>query len=101
MPSRPAFYCKKIFNNLGSYKLDYRSAADYELMLRFIHANKANVYYLNKVMVKMVIDGISNKSFGNCVQALRFDLKAMRNNDIFLPGVTILFKPPRKMAQFF
>ena len=70
-------------------------------MLRFIHSNKINIYYLNKVMVKMIIGGISNKSFGNRVQALRFDLKAMRNNNIFLPGVTIIFKPLRKIAQFF
>ncbi|WP_426671957.1 glycosyltransferase family 2 protein [Mucilaginibacter sp. McL0603] len=102
MPPHPTFYCrKKLFDELGAYKLDYGSAADYELMLRFIHSNKTNVYYLNKVMVKMVIGGISNKSFGNRVNALRFDLKAMRNNNIFLPGVTILFKPLRKIAQFF
>ena len=52
-------------------------------------------------MIKMGIGGISNKSFGNRVQALRFDLKAMRNNDISLPVITILFKPLRKMTQFF
>ena len=49
----------------------------------------------------MVIGGISNKSFGNRVEALRYDLTAMRNNNIFLPGVTILFKPLRKITQFF
>ena len=102
MPPHPTFYCRKIlFDKLGVYKLDYGSAADYELMLRFIHFNKTNAYYLNKVMVKMVIGGISNNSFGNRVKALRYDLKAMRNNNIFLPGVTLLFKPLRKIKQFF
>lgn len=42
----------------------------------------------------MVVGDISNKSLNNRVQA-------MRNNDIFLPMVTILLKPLRKMAQFF
>jgi len=102
MPPHPTFYCrKKLFEELGSYSLDYGSAADYELMLRFIHSNKTHVFYLPKVMVKMVIGGISNKSFGNRVQALHFDLKAMRNNNIFLPIITILFKPLRKIMQFF
>ena len=102
MPPHPTFYCKReLFKTLGGYKLDYGSAADYELMLRFIHDNKTSAYYLNKVMIKMIIGGVSNKSFGNRVQALRFDLKAMRNNNIFFPGVTILFKPLRKIAQFF
>ncbi|MDB5156442.1 MAG: glycosyltransferase, partial [Mucilaginibacter sp.] len=63
--------------------------------------NKANVCYLNKVMVKMVIGGISNKSFSNRVKAMRFDLKAMRNNNIWLPVITMLCKPLRKIAQFF
>jgi glycosyltransferase involved in cell wall biosynthesis len=102
MPPHPTFYCKKtLFENLGGYKLDYGSAGDYELMLRFIHLNSISVYYLNKVLVKMVVGGISNKSLGNRVQAIRFDLKAMRNNNIFFPMATILFKPLRKIAQFF
>jgi glycosyltransferase involved in cell wall biosynthesis len=101
MPPHPTFYCRRsLFEKLGSYKLDYGSAADYELMLRFIHLNKTGVCYLNKVMIKMVIGGISNKSFSNRVQAIRFDLKAMRNNNILLPLITILFKPLRKIVQY-
>lgn len=102
MPPHPTFYCKKsLFEKLGVYKLDYGSAGDYELMLRFIHLNDINAYYLNMVLIKMVVGGVSNKSLSNRVQAMRFDLKAMRNNNIFLPMVTILFKPLRKIAQFF
>jgi len=102
MPPHPTFYCKKsLFEKLGVYKLDYGSAGDYELMLRFIHLNDINTYYLNMVLIKMVVGGVSNKSLSNRVQAMRFDLKAMRNNNIFLPMVTILFKPLRKIAQFF
>ena len=102
MPPHPTFYCrKKLFEELGLYSLDYGSAADYELMLRFIHANKTNVFYLNKVLVKMILGGISNKSFKNRVKALQFDLKAMRNNDILFPIVTLLCKPLRKIMQYF
>jgi len=102
MPPHPTFYCRKsIFEKLGVYKLDYGSAGDYELMLRFMHLNNIDAYYLNKVLIKMVVGGISNKSLGNRVKAMHFDLKAMRNNNIFLPMVTILFKPLRKIAQFF
>jgi hypothetical protein len=101
MPPHPTFYCKrKLFEDLGKYSLDYGSAADYELMLRFIHSNKTSVFYLNKVMVKMIIGGISNKSLSNRVQALKFDLKAMRNNNILFPLITVLVKPIRKIMQF-
>jgi glycosyltransferase involved in cell wall biosynthesis len=104
MPAHPTFYCrKKLFDELGAYKLDYGSAADYELMLRFIHDknNKFHIYYLDKVMVKMMTGGISNKNFGNRVKAIGNDLKAMRNNGILLPVITIIFKPLRKILQFF
>jgi glycosyltransferase involved in cell wall biosynthesis len=102
MPPHPTFYCRrKLFEELGVYSLDYGSAADYELMLRFIHSNKANVLYIHKVMVKMIIGGVSNKSLSNRVKALQFDLKAMRNNDILFPIITLLFKPLRKITQFF
>ena|ERR1700760_4390256 len=104
MPPHPTFYCRKVlFDKLGAYKLDYGSAADYELMLRFIHtkSNRSHIYYLDKVMVKMMVGGISNKSFGNRVKAIGNDLKAMRNNGIFLPAATIIFKPLRKILQFF
>lgn len=102
MPPHPTLYCRKtLFDTLGVYRLDYGSAADYELMLRFIHAYKANVFYLNKIMVKMFIGGISNKNVTNRVKALLYDLKAMRNNGILFPYITIIFKPLRKIVQFF
>jgi len=102
MPPHPTFYCKReLFEGLGGYRLDYGSAADYELMLRFIHANKAKVFYLNKVIIKMFIGGVSNKSLGNRVKALLFDYKAMRNNGILFPFITVVFKPLRKIMQFF
>jgi glycosyltransferase involved in cell wall biosynthesis len=102
MPPHPTFYCKReLFEKLGSYKLDYGSAADYELMLRYIHAYKINAHYLNKVIIKMFIGGVSNKSISNRVKALRFDLKAMQNNGIRFPLITVMLKPLRKIAQFF
>ena len=58
------------------------------------------MFYLDKVIVKMIIGGVSNKSLSNRVQALQFDLKAMRNNNILFPGITILLKPLRKIMQF-
>ena len=102
MPPHPTFYCKKdLFYQLGFYSLDFGTAADYELMSRFMHKNGVSAYYLENVMVKMKIGGKSNKSLGNRVKALLFDLKAMRNNGIKVPIVTIFFKPLRKINQYF
>jgi len=102
MPPHPTFYCKReLFEILGSYKLDYGSAADYELMLRFIHFHKKKVFYLDRVIIKMIIGGVSNKSLSNRVKALGYDLKAMRNNAILFPVISLILKPMRKIMQFF
>jgi glycosyltransferase involved in cell wall biosynthesis len=102
MPPHPTFYCKTgLFKKLGYYKQEYGTAADYELMLRFMHTHRINSFYLNKVTVKMTVGGISNKSYRNRVQALFNDSKAMRTHNILFPLLTLVCKPLRKLFQFF
>lgn len=102
MPPHPTFYCKReLFYTLGFYSLEYGTAADYELMLRFLHLNKINTFYIKKVLIGMEIGGLSNKSFGNRVKGLLFDLKAMRKNGIIFPVITLILKPLRKTIQYF
>jgi len=102
MPAHPTFYCRKsLFKSLGVYSLEYGTAADYELMLRFMHKTKVNAYFLDKVMVKMQSGGMSNKHPVNRINAWKFDLKAMRNNGIKFPLLTLIMKPLRKLGQYF
>jgi glycosyltransferase involved in cell wall biosynthesis len=102
MPPHPTFYCKtRLFKQLGDYDPEYGTAADYELMLRFMHTHRINSFHLNKVIVKMTIGGISNKSYRNRLKALVNDSRAMRDHNILFPLVTLLCKPLRKLFQFF
>jgi glycosyltransferase involved in cell wall biosynthesis len=102
MPPHPTFYCKReLFAKFGFYSLEYGSAADYELMVRFMHRHKINKRYLNKVMVVMQDGGVSNKSLKNRLKAWSFDLKAMHNNNILIPLLALVLKPFRKIYQFF
>ncbi|MES2807858.1 MAG: glycosyltransferase family 2 protein [Bacteroidota bacterium] len=101
MPPHPTFYCKRrLFEQHGLYNLQYGTAADYELMLRFIHAKKASVYYLNKVMVNMIVGGVSNITYHNRIKAWGNDFRAMRKNGVLFPQFCILLKPLRKIFQF-
>jgi len=102
MPPHPTFYCnRELFHQFGFYSLEYGTAADYELMLRFMHYHRVKAFYVRKVLIGMKIGGVSNKSLGNRVKGLFFDLKAMRKNGISLPVVTLMFKPLRKINQYF
>jgi len=102
MPPHPTFYCRKdLFSQHGLYSLDYGSAADYELMLRFVHKRPGQqVAYLDRVIIKMLIGGVSNRSMKNRINAMSNDLKAMRSNGIRFPLITIILKPLRKIRQF-
>ena len=102
MPPHPTFYCRKhLFEKLGCYSLSYGTAADYELMLRFIHLEGIWPEYLQTVMVKMTIGGASNKNLSSRVKASLADFKAMHKNNINFPFLTVVFKPFRKIFQLF
>jgi glycosyltransferase involved in cell wall biosynthesis len=101
MPPHPSFYCKKeLFDRFGLYDVTYGTAGDYELMLRFMYLNKMDTVYLNKVIVRMNIGGVSNRTFANRLKAWSFDFKAMRKNGVVFPHLAIVFKPLRKIIQF-
>ena len=102
MPPHPTFYCKRIlFEQYGLYEPQFGTAADYELMLRFIHVHNASAYYINKVMVNMALGGVSNKNYGNRIAAWKNDFDAMRKNNVTIAQLCVVFKPLRKIFQYF
>lgn len=63
MPAHPSFYVRKeYFDKFGYYKEDYKIAADYELLIRFLYVNKLKYKYLEMPFVSMRPGGISTKS---------------------------------------
>jgi len=102
MPPHPTFFVKKdIYNKYGVFNLDLKSAADYEIMLRFIHKHECTVSYLNRVTVRMRVGGVSNASLANRIKANREDKKAWLINGLKPKPYTLLFKPLFKIGQFF
>jgi len=101
MPAHPTFYAKReLFEQLGYYRLDMGSAADYELMIRFMHKFKSKAVYLPKLMVKMRAGGMSNSSVEARLKANQADLEAMKINGIRFPKLAAFLKPVRKIPQF-
>ncbi len=101
MPAHPTFYAKReLFEKLGYYRLDMGSAADYELMIRFMHKHRVKSVYLPEVMVKMRAGGMSNSSVEARLKANKADLEAMKINGIKFPRLAAFLKPVRKIPQF-
>jgi glycosyltransferase involved in cell wall biosynthesis len=63
MPAHPSFYVrKKFYDDFGLYKMDYKIAADYELLIRFMHTKGIRFRYIPEILVYMRTGGVSNQS---------------------------------------
>ncbi|MDF1550126.1 MAG: glycosyltransferase, partial [Bacteroidales bacterium] len=101
MPPHPTFFVKRYcYKEFGFFNLNYKIAADYELMLRFLGKNNISVCYLNQVLVKMRTGGTSNRSITNIFRKSAEDLKALKENKIG-GYYTLVLKNFRKLNQFF
>jgi glycosyltransferase involved in cell wall biosynthesis len=102
MPPHPTFFVKRtVYDKLGLFNLTMGSAADYELMLRFLLKNNVRAAYIPEILVKMRVGGTSNASLANRIRANRNDRKAWEVNGLRPYPWTLLFKPLRKIPQYF
>jgi len=102
MPPHPTFFVKKeLYSKYGNFNISLSSAADYELMLRFLFKYNVNLAYLQKPLVHMRVGGKSNVSVKNRIFANLEDRKAWKINGLKPYWYTLYFKPLRKLSQFF
>jgi glycosyltransferase involved in cell wall biosynthesis len=101
MPPHPTFMVKKeIYRKLGGYNTAFKSAADYELMLRFIVKHGIFLSYLPEFTIKMRSGGKSNASVQNRISANMEDRMAWKTNDLKPRFYTLYLKPFRKIFQY-
>ncbi len=101
MPPHPTFFVRKsVYDSYGKFNLELKSAADYEIMLRFIHKHECSISYLPRVTVKMRVGGVSNSSIKNRLKANREDKRAWEINGLKPKPFTLIFKPLSKVLQF-
>ncbi|MBM3427470.1 MAG: hypothetical protein FJX95_01655 [Bacteroidetes bacterium] len=102
MPPHPTFFVKKeVYEKLGYFLTNHGSAADYELMLRYIHKHKISIIYLNKVIIQMKIGGASNVTWKQRWKANQQDRLSWKINGLQPKWYTLWLKPIRKLSQFF
>jgi glycosyltransferase involved in cell wall biosynthesis len=101
MPPHPAFFVKRsCYGKFGLFNTQLRSAADYEIMLRFIHKHKIKLAYISEYLVKMRTGGQSNASVKNRVKANNEDRLAWKLNGLRPRFYTLTVKPLRKVFQY-
>lgn len=101
MPAHPTLYLKKeLFTHFGSYSLDFGTAADYELMVRFLYVHQVDARFVDKLIVNMRVGGMSNSSLKQRYLAFKNDYKAVKKNSLPYPLITIFLKKITKIKQF-
>lgn len=101
MPPHPTFFVRRsVYERYGLFNLELGSAADYEIMLRFLVKHKVNAAYISEVLVKMRTGGVSNASWRNRLIANRMDRKAWQVNGLKPYPWTLYMKPLRKISQW-
>ena len=102
MPPHPTFFVRRsVYERYGTFRLDMGSAADYELMLRFLLKERIRAAYIPSVLVAMRTGGASNASLKSRLRANRMDRRAWKVNGLTPLPWTILCKPLRKLSQWF
>lgn len=102
MPPHPTFFVRKeIYERFGGFNPEFKTSADYELMLRFLCKHKIKTSYLNEFIVKMRMGGQSNLNTKNRIAANLEDRKAWIVNGLKPYFFTLYLKPLRKLIQYF
>ncbi len=101
MPPHPAFFVrKKVYEKYGNFRLDCGTAADYELMLRFLEKNKITSYWVDKVITHMTAGGASNSGIESRINAYKNDEMAWGINNLKPTCLTLQLKKLRKIPQY-
>ena len=96
VPAHPSFFAKKnLYDKYGKFDLDFKIAADFDLICRFIEKNNIKLSYLDKTLIKMRIEGTSNNSFNAIYQGNKEAFLSLKKNDVF--PYLIFLKPLRKI----
>jgi glycosyltransferase involved in cell wall biosynthesis len=102
MPPHPTFFVRRsVYEKNGYFNLDLGSAADYEMMLRFLVKHEISTVYIPEVLVKMRIGGKSNASINSRLKANMNDRLAWKVNGLKPYPWTLWLKPLRKIPQYF
>jgi len=83
MPGHATIFLKRhLFEKYGIYKTDYKIAADFELLVRMIYANKIKINYLPQIFIKARTGGVSDNNIITKFKISKEILRACKENNL-------------------
>lgn len=101
MPGHPTLFLKReIYEKYGLYNTDYRIAADYEFMIRFLKDKENRLAYLPETVIRMFYGGTSTSDAGSYLQSLKEGHRALKENGIKCAAWIDFLRTCRVLLQF-
>lgn len=100
MPPHPTFYCKKsCFEKAGLYRMDYRIAADFEMLTRLLIKHHITWQYIDETTVKMRSGGLSSSGFKASWVVNREIIRACIENGLYTNMFILALKLPIRLLE--
>lgn len=101
MPGHPTLFLKReVYEKYGLYNPDYRIAADYEFMIRFLKDKGNRLAYLPETIIRMYYGGTSTSSTGSYLLSLKEGHRALKDNGIKGAFIIDILRTGRVLLQF-
>jgi len=101
MPAHPTFFIRREwYTRCGLYSLEYRIAADFEMLVRLLHCGGASYTRVNRPVVRMRLGGISTRGWRHSLLMNSEIVRACRTNGIWTTLPLVLLKVPAKLLEF-
>ena len=101
MPAHPALFLRRrVYENYGLFRTDYRIAGDFEYCARIFHGNTLAYRNIPETLVRMRTGGISTSGWRNTLLLNKEVLRACRENGIDTNILKIFSKYPAKLLEF-
>jgi glycosyltransferase involved in cell wall biosynthesis len=100
-PPHPTFYFRRsLIERLGPFDLNYKLAADMELMLRYLEVNQLVTFYIPSILVRMRVGGASNRSLENIINQNKEIFIALRKHNMkFSVPILLMRKVLNRFCQ--
>lgn len=101
LPGHPALYLKReIYEKYGYYKPEYKIAADYEFMIRFLKDGQNQLAYIPEVLIGMYYGGTSTSGLKSYIDSFKEGYRALRDNQVRHALWVNIKRTFRVMSQF-
>ena len=101
MPPHPGTFIRRhLYQKAGSYKLDYKIAADFDMFVRLLITHQASYMWVDRILVRMRLGGVSTEGFARSLFLNREIVRACLSNHVYTNLAFVLTKAPFKLLEF-